>query len=382
MVKVVEIISDTNIGGAGVLLTNRLKHSDRKKIDTSVILPKNSLLVPIIKKMDIDCIELDGCCDRSFDVSSILKTKKIIERLHPDIVNTHGCLSGRVAAYLAHVPVKIYTRHCTYPVNRFRRSPAVKLVMCCVTHVLSDRVIAVANAAKGDLIEMGVDAEMISVIINGSDPVERMSAEKRKKIRSEMNISDDAKVVSIFARLEDCKDHITFLRAAVLLLRSNPKYVFLIVGSGSREQVLKNMVKTLGISDNVIFTGFVDDITAYMNITDINVNCSVGTETSSLALSEGMSLSIPPVVSDYGGNPYMVQNGKNGLMFRCGDYTGLAEAIISLDDPELYADLSKKAGERFRSELNAKRMTVLTESLYLKLFKRKTSNSSVRHQTF
>jgi glycosyltransferase involved in cell wall biosynthesis len=107
---------------------------------------------------------------------------------------------------------------------------------------------------------------------------------------------------------------------------------------------------------------------------DVNVNCSVGTETSSLALSEGMSLGIPAIVSDYGGNPYMVRHGINGLVCPQGDSLALAEAIERLSrEKTLYTRLSRQARLRFAEELNAEAMTKKTEKLYAELF-RSTQN--------
>jgi glycosyltransferase involved in cell wall biosynthesis len=106
-----------------------------------------------------------------------------------------------------------------------------------------------------------------------------------------------------------------------------------------------------------------------MEIADINVNCSVGTETSSLALSEGMSIGLPAVVSDYGGNPYMVRHGENGFVYPCGDTHIMAEYIIKLvGDRELYEKMSMAARRRFADELNAKSMTEKTTSLYTSLY--------------
>ena len=39
--RIIEAISDTNIGGAGILLVNRLKHTDREKYKTTVLIPKD-----------------------------------------------------------------------------------------------------------------------------------------------------------------------------------------------------------------------------------------------------------------------------------------------------------------------------------------------------
>ena len=145
----------------------------------------------------------------------------------------------------------------------------------------------------------------------------------------------------------------------------------LLIGDGTQKQGLMELCNELGICDKVIFCGFVDDVAPLMNIVDINVNCSIGTETSSLALSEGMSLGIPSVVSDYGGNPYMVRDGVNGFLYPQGNAEELAKKILLLEDKKLYEKLSRGARERFESELNARRMTRLTEKLYSLLLKKR-----------
>jgi glycosyltransferase involved in cell wall biosynthesis len=109
-----------------------------------------------------------------------------------------------------------------------------------------------------------------------------------------------------------------------------------------------------------------------MNITDINVNCSIGTETSCLALSEGMSLGIPAIASDYSGNKYIVKNKVNGLIFSQKDHIALAKSILLLvNDKKLYSYLSQNAKNRFINELNAERMTLETERYYLSMLKKK-----------
>ena len=130
---------------------------------------------------------------------------------------------------------------------------------------------------------------------------------------------------------------------------------------------LKESVKKYDLEDKVIFTGFVDDVSPFMNIADVNVNCSIGTETSSLALSEGMSLGIPCVVSDYGGNPYMVRDGENGYVYRAGDSSELAEKIQKIKDGQNYDRLSKNCRLRFGHELNARTMSEKTQRFYLDL---------------
>ena len=114
------------------------------------------------------------------------------------------------------------------------------------------------------------------------------------------------------------------------------------------------------------FVGFQKDIAPIFNITDVNVNCSYVSETASLSLSEGMSIGIPSVASNIGGNPYMVNDEENGLLFPAQDYEALANALIRLyRDDELYKKCSLGAYARYRKELNNKIMCEKMTSFYL-----------------
>jgi glycosyltransferase involved in cell wall biosynthesis len=229
-------------------------------------------------------------------------------------------------------------------------------------------VVAVADAARENLIELGISQKQIAVIVNGAEPLRVLSACEKNIWRARLGIPDGAHVVGICARLEPCKDHTTLLRAAERLRRSGKNCFFLIVGDGSLREELEKEAKRRELSSCICFTGFAEDVAPYVNLLDIHVNCSVGTETSSLAISEAMSLGVPTVASDYGGNPYMVRDGLNGLLYPVGNDAALANAISRLlDDPVLLSRLSHNARLRFERELNAECMTRKTERLYARL---------------
>ena len=361
--KVIEIISDTNIGGAGVLLINRLSHTDLSRYRTLVLLPKGSLLCPRLSEIGVEYKQVDCVGDTSFDIRAINEYKKIFKRERPHIVNCHASLSARIAAKLSGVPVKICTRHCAFPVRARDR------IMGFFNNMLSDSFIAVADAAKDNLLEMGIKEKKITVIINGSKPLAKISADEKIVLRNKLNINENTKVLIFCARLEECKGHEWFFECVRILKQKQLDFVVLILGEGSQMNNLKQLSKKLLIEDKIKFLGFVEDISPYMNIANININCSVGTETSSLALSEGMSLGKPCVVSDYGGNPYMIRHGGNGFVCRCGDSEKMAEYInLLFGDEKLYKKMSDSAFERFKCELNAESMTQKTNKLYGELW--------------
>jgi glycosyltransferase involved in cell wall biosynthesis len=312
---------------------------------------------------------MEGCADRSFDIFEIAPLVSYFKRTKPDIVNCHGCLSARIAAFLARVPVRIYTRHCAFEVRPGMTRFPLKSINKIATRLLNTKIIAVAYAARQNLTDMGIDERQIEVIINGVEPVEKYSAEQKMAARRKLSVPEDAFVYGISARLEECKGIDTLLRAARVLINNGINCYFLILGKGSRESELKSLVNSLGITDKVKFCGFVSDVTPYINCFDVNVNCSRGTETSSLALSEGMSIALPCVASDFGGNPYMVRDGYNGFIYKTDDFFALAECLTRLySDRELYKKMSENSLARYIEELSAKNMARKTEELYSSLF--------------
>ncbi len=363
--KVIEAISDTNIGGAGILLVTRLKHSDRKRIHTTVLLPENSALKKRLEAIQIPVLEINGCADRSLDWSAIIKCCAVFRKIRPDLVNCHGCLSARIAAKICRVPSVVYTRHCVYPLKAWQTRRVGRWVIGKFQEKFCHTIIAVADAAKKNLTDMGVSSKRIHVIINGVDGLKKSDREERDRLMKALTFPTDSFVVGICARLEPCKGHLDFLKAAKILLNRSDRYRFLIVGDGSIRQSLEAYCKENNLSEFVRFVGFRANVAPYVNLFHLQANCSIGTETSSLALSEGMSLGLPTVASDFGGNPHMVRDGVNGLLYPVSHPIDLADRIHTFFlDHALYARCSEGAVRRFREEFNAEKMTRQTESLY------------------
>ena len=372
MIKVLNILSDTNVGGAGRLLVNYLRNFDRDKFDVSVILPRDSALIPYIREVGYDVIEIENGRDKSFDIKAVREITRIIRRIKPDIVHTHSSFSGKIAAYLCRVPRRFYTRHCAFEPKKVLTTFPGRQINGFINNTLATDIVAVADAAAKNMTDTGVDPKKITVIINGSQEVRRTSDEEKAELKIKLGIAPTTFVCGISARLEPYKGHSYLLESAREVLKKHPDTVFLLIGDGSCRLELEEKSATLGITDKVRFIGFVSDVAPYYNIMDLNLNCSWGTETSCLALSEGMSLSIPAVATTYGGNPYMVTDGVNGILVPERDSHAMAEAILSLiDDPALLDTLSKGARRMYEEKFTASSMTRQLEDLYEKSIARK-----------
>ena len=363
--KILNILSDSNIGGAGRLLVHYLRNFDRARFDGWVALPKGSALIPSVRETGFPVIELEYGADQSWDRRSVGELRRVIRELRPDIVHCHSSLSGRVAAWLEHVPGRFYTRHSVFPPSKKLTTFPGKQLNGLLNRVLSTDIVAVAEAAKKNLTDTGVPADMITVIINGVEPLREVTPAECEALRDALGVGRGDFVCGIVARLEDYKGHSYLLEAAKAVLAAHPATDFLIVGDGSQADALKKQAADLGITGNVLFTGFTDDVAPYYGIMDLNLNCSWGTEATSLALAEGMSAGVPAVATTYGGNPCMIEDGKNGLLVPEKDPGAMAAAILSLiDDPARLADLSAAARRVYAEKFTARAMTEQLEAMY------------------
>jgi glycosyltransferase involved in cell wall biosynthesis len=196
-----------------------------------------------------------------------------------------------------------------------------------------------------------------------------MTAEEIVAERAALGLSQTDFVCAIIGRLEKIKGHEYVLDAAKYLQSRDEDIKVLIAGTGSEQNALASQANQLGLR-NCIFMGFVDDIYKVENIMDVQLNMSYGTEATSLSLLEGMSLGKPAIVTDFGGNPYVIEHGTNGLVIPKKDSNDLYGAILSLKlDKDLYSSLSANAKTIYETKFTDVRMVRGIEKIYRELLK-------------
>lgn len=368
VIKVLNVISDTNIGGAGKCVLTFLKYYSKDEFDLAVVIPKNSLLKPEIEKLGARCIEVDALADKSLDFKAISRLLKIFKAEKPDVIHCHAAMSARIAGRLYKRAKIVYTRHSV-----FEPSPAIsrgigKKINGFVNNATADKIIAVADAAKDNLTKTGVSDKKIIVIQNGVEPLKPLPESEKQKIRSEYGVGENDFILGIAARLNEVKGHIYILEALKMLIDDGVTNAKLIIaGTGDYEDTIRRKIAELNLGENVVMAGFVKDVSGFMNILSVSVNASFGTEATSLALLEGMSLGVPAVVSDFGGNPGVIEEGVNGYLFESKNSRQMYEKLkLALQNGIALKDMCKKVFEkRFRAEI----MTEKIQQVYRNLAK-------------
>ena len=310
--------------------------------------------------------EVDGIADKSLDLPSLGILKRLIREVDPDIVHTHGSLTGRIAGRQCGKTV-IFTRHSAFPVKPYLKKGPGRWANKLLNEHYADAIIAVSPAAAENLTDAGVSPRMIEIMMNGVEPVKRLSPEACAAFRARYGVAHTDFVMGIVARIEDYKGHTDILEAMARLLPEEPRLKLLVAGTGSYEEQVKRRTAELGLTNRVVFLGFQSDVAPVLSVLDVQVNASWGTEASSMAMLEGFSMGVPVIASDYGGNPYQVSDGVSGLLYKTRDVEALAERIKTLaDDPALRERLGLGARREYENRFTGEIFAGRIEEIYRK----------------
>ena len=117
---------------------------------------------------------------------------------------------------------------------------------------------------------------------------------------------------------------------------SFPQIKACIVGEGPLRQQMEKRASSLGINDNVVFTGYSTEVNSYLAKSRIFLITS-DSEGLPFALVEAMSCGLVPVCTDVGTIKDVISNGKTGFLIKPGSVQDLTEKLqLILSNRELY----------------------------------------------
>jgi len=263
-----------------------------------------------------------------FDLSSIIKLYRLMIRQKTDVVHVHKGLAhtlAYIAAYFAEVPVFVVNRGVSFPLDCFNR---IKYKWRRVS-----KIVAVSEQLKQILIDSGkINPDKIEVIYGGTD-LEKFNWQiKADKILKEFNVPQGSIVVGIIANVRKWKGHTLLLQAAQQIVKTYPRTIFLVVGDADNSlgSQLKKTAAETNLQNNVIFTGYRQDIPQLLAAMDFTVNCSYSGEGLTGALRESLAMKKPAISTDVGGNRELIIDHKTGLLIPANNLQALVEALSYL----------------------------------------------------
>ncbi|MFP6765069.1 MAG: GT4 family glycosyltransferase PelF [Planctomycetaceae bacterium] len=274
-----------------------------------------------------------------------------------DIVHSHNTLAhfyAGIAAKLAGVSVVLNTQHGKGCGNTWKHRAQFR-----IANRFTDQIVGVSeDAAELCRRQDGRSRDRITAIWNGID-IDRF----------EYQGPADAPVAISVARLSPEKDFPTLLRAVWILIQEFPEFRLKIVGDGHERPYLEALADDLKLQKHVEFLGECSDVPRQLTQAGFFVSATL-TEGISLTVLEAMATGLPIVTTDVGGNPEIVQQGRNGRLVRAGHPELLANAMREmLLDRDGWPVMGELGRQRVEQHFNVRNMVRQYESLYEELLK-------------
>lgn len=143
------------------------------------------------------------------------------------------------------------------------------------------------------------------------------------------------------------------LEAFALLHADLPRARLVIAGVGDGLPALKSQAEELGLTESVVFPGWIDpdEASSLIAAADVVVNpyrdTLINRAKCAGKVVAAMAIGKAVVTSDVGENRAYIEHGRSGLLTAPGDVIGLSQAMRAvLSDPRLARDLGQRARQR------------------------------------
>ena len=261
------------------------------------------------------------------DIRYYILILKYIKNSKPDVVLLHGgayISLAKIAGFFSKKKCKIVIRE-TQANHLKTKAQWINLIFAML---LADKIVCLTKEFNEQIrkkIKLLYKSKKVIVIPNGID-LTVFKVKEKKVETTEFNIGMQSRIISI-------KDHITLLTAFAIVKQSeysSGKLLKLkIAGDGELKTELLELAVKLGISDDVVFTGMLQqaDLIDFLQSLDLYIHASLG-ETMSTAIMQAMACELPVIASDVDGINNMITKSVTGILVPPQNASLLAEAII------------------------------------------------------
>jgi len=243
-----------------------------------------------------------------------------------DLIDAHYVYpDGYAATLLAerlNVPVVITARGTD--INLFSRMPLIRPLIRRAL-MRADGVIAVSEALKRRMVELGVEADKIAVIRNGVDR-EVFYPRDRIEMRRKLGLDSESRIIVTAGALVPLKGINRLIDAMTLMRGANAKLY--VIGEGPRRAALESRIARRGLVDRVFLTGrrTQSELAEWYSAADLFCLASQREGCPNVVI-EAMACGSPVVASDVGGVAELISKPDYGRLVSPPTADKFAEAI-------------------------------------------------------
>jgi glycosyltransferase involved in cell wall biosynthesis len=294
---------------------------------------------------------------RPFDHKAAGAIRNFVKENRIDLIHSHGYKANVYAQAVKH-GIAIRTLATCHPWTETTYSLRSRVYTRVDKFLLSrfDRVVAISEEVKAEILQAKVPRHKVTVIPNGID-LERFNASAEKqKIRAELGLPAEGIIVGTIGRLVPEKGQHLLIEAAARLAKNFSNVFYLIVGDGPLRQELQACARNAGLENRVILFGVSDQIPQLLNLMEVFVLPSLS-EGLPMVILEAMAAGKPIIATNVGAIPQVLRDHESGLIIE-PNANELADAIsYLLNHPPIARGFGEKALDHVRDEYSSQKMT-------------------------
>ncbi|WP_243646743.1 glycosyltransferase [Melghiribacillus thermohalophilus] len=339
------LISGGETGGSKVHMINLLSRFPRSQTTLSVM--ETGPLYEEARDKQLNVLSLN---QRSrYDLSALKKLIHTLKDGNYDLLHTHGPRAnvyGALAKRSIQIPW-LSTIHSDPRLDFIQGGLKGKMFTRMNLWALNkiDHFFAVSSRFKQHLIQLGISEEKITVIYNGIDFSRDITMRKVGTARKSFGLTDEDFVMTMAARLHPIKGHVSVFEAMQKL--GDPTVHLLLAGDGPERSTLEKRAANLGLSRQVHFLGYRNDVADLYRTSDVGLLASLS-ESFPFALLEAAREKTPVIATDVGDVALMLDN--YGWVVPVKDSNALKEAISEAKQKKKSGELDA-LGERFHDHV-------------------------------
>jgi len=303
---------------------------------------------------------------KRIDPAAIDRLRQLLRDERPDVVHVYikAALSNAIRA-IGDLPPKLVAYRGIVG-NLHWLDPSSRRSFL---HPRVDRIICVCEAIRKNLLEnqfLGwrLPEEKLVTIHKGHD-VDWWRRNQTPADLTEIGVPAGAPVVGCVAKMRRRKG-IPLLVEAMERMENQQTHLVLIGGVGDTR--VPTRVARSSARDRIHLVGWRDDAARLAGAFDVFVLPSLRREGLPRAVIEAMCQNVPPVVTDSGGSPELIEEGVSGRIVPPGDAVALARVLDQLiGDPDLRMRMGQAAEARIRSCFKPEDTVARTLSVYREL---------------
>jgi len=359
------VASSLHIGGAERVIANLAKHLDRDRFHVTVChLLERGVIGDELQQFGVHIVGNHRHEDPIRRYLSFLGLRKIIQDNNIDLLHSHTVYSLCDSSLCRLTTLGIKTVHTFHRGNypsydrRYMRMEKLFSKAC-------DQLVAVGvEQANKICTAYNIPRQKLLTVLNGVEDAQSSGdPDWKERFRK-----DGRMVIGSISTLIEQKGLSYLLDTAHALLKAGANVLFVVVGEGELRPQLEEKCRQLGITDSVIFTGWIPNAAnRMMPLFDIFFQSSLW-EAMSMVVLEAMALGRPVVVTDVGDNRHVIEHGHSGLVVPAADVAQMVTALQLLLNSEVHRrQFGERARARFEMEYTARVMAQKYEMIYSEL---------------